>query len=161
MSLRYTLAELGRYIVDRYPTVNSGGCCVFASVVGRELLNRGIDVKIIVGSKTPVSNLEVIRNTMKDSHDIEEWNMNGVVFNHIAIELPLDGKMFFFDADGLSRADRSFHGWGIHPGRLTVAEAESMAMRDDAWNDMFDRKHVSKMARRIRSFLNDRLPSTV
>jgi len=158
MDLIETLNKLGERINRWYPAVNTGGCCVYAAAVGKELEARGIETRIIVAAWGARSNLDKVRPKLNNANRKEEWNGKDVWFNHVGVEFKHKGKTFHYDTDGVNAKRRTLKSWNIYPGRLSVDEATALADEPEGWNDYFNRKKIPSMKRHIRSFLAANLP---
>ena len=157
MDLIKSLNELGERINRWYPAVNSGGCCVYAAEVGKELLRRGIETRIIVAAWGARSHLDKVRPKLNNTNQKAEWNDKDVWFNHVGVEFKYKGKVYHYDSDGVHRKSRSLKSWTVYPGRLSVDEAKALADEPEGWNDCFERGKIPSMKRHIRRYLATRL----
>lgn len=165
MDLRSVLNKLGANINRRYPDINSGGCCVFASLVGHELERRNIDTKIIVASTCPEdkghkASIDDARLFVGRDNCMSRWNDEGIQFSHVGIEFRLGDDVYHYDSNGAHPEDALLGIYRIYPGRLTVKEATELANDGDGWNSMFDRDDIPGLRMRIQKFFNTNLPLT-
>lgn len=98
MNVINALNILGRRINRWYPTINHGGCCVFAVLVAEELLKRNIPVEIIVAADAASGNIDRAREQV-NSNRKDEWNAAGIYFNHVGIEFIIDGNVYHFETE--------------------------------------------------------------
>lgn len=165
ISVIATLNTLGRRINRWYPYINCGGCCVFASIVGEELLKRGIEARIIVGTdmddedRAEGSNLNDLESSVGPQK--ERWNDNGVFFNHVGVELRLDDDVYHYDTDGINPESQMLKQYLLYDGSISVETAKALADEVEGWNECFDRKQIPSLRGHIRRFLAANLPLTV
>lgn len=123
-------------------TLNYGGCCVYAALVGEHLQKLGITVGAMVRGRNPHLNLADVRQNVRDVGDTSEWNNNGVYFRHVGLEYVISGRAYHCDSDYVTSADSHPSLCDVHAGRLTVDEAKKLASTENGWNWMFDRELI-------------------
>ena len=158
MSLIETLNKLGNRINRWYPDVNHGGCCVYASIVGEELRERGIEVRVIVAAWEAKKNIDKARKSVNNIHQKNEWNAEDIYFNHVGIEFKYKGRTYHYDTDGVNPKSKMLGDFNVYPGRLSVDEAKVLADEREGWNDSFNRRSIPKLRKHIRSYLATVLP---
>ena len=158
MDLIESLNTLGQRINRRYPEINKGGCCVYASLIGEELRKRGIEVRIIVAAWGANKNLDKVRPRLMKTDRKVEWNDNDVYFNHVGVEFRHKGKTFHYDSDGVNPKSKKLKSYDVYPGRLSVDEAKLLAAEPEGWNDSFGRSKIPSLKRHVRSYLAAKLP---
>jgi len=158
MDLIESLDTLGKRINRWYPEINSGGCCVYASLIGEELRKRGIETRVIVAAWGARANLDKVRTKLNNNNQKSEWNNNDVYFNHVGVEFKHNGKTFHYDSDGVKPKSKMLKTWTIYPGRLSVDEAKVLADEPEGWNDSFERSKIPSLKRHVRSYLAAKLP---
>jgi hypothetical protein len=171
MNLFETLNTLGHRIKLWYPEINEGGCCVYASIIGEELLARGIETRIVVaGSDGSKTNLNRIRRKVGNTKQKSAWHDVGIYFTHVGVEFKLGGKWFIYDCDGVNprglmlglfRTPMKLGNFKLHPGFISVADATALAAEPEGWNYCFDRKSIPSMKKRVKKFLMNSLPEKV
>lgn len=155
MELNKALNTLGRHINKRHPYINNGGCCVFASLVGRELLSLGIEAKVIVASREISITAEQFNNIQTDlafNASLSAWNSNNIYFSHVGIEFSHNDKVWHYDTNGTHRAREELDGLPLYPGRLSIAEALHLAEDPEGWSSVFDRDEIPALYAYIKSF---------
>lgn len=137
------LQKLGKVANRKVDSINSGGCCVFASLVIERLSEFGIPARgIVVTFGYTKHSIAVARRCINDIGDIEEWSKNGISFNHIAVEFFIDKQRYHFDSDGVCEAAPRFRGDRIHAGRMKLKELKTLAANPKGWNPTFDRHDI-------------------
>lgn len=145
-----TLNSLGNKAWRIFPYINEGGCCVYASLVVEQLEARGIKATgIACNYKTYGMSLATARAVITDTSNTNEWAMNGICFNHVAVEFNVDGVLFHYDVEGVRKPSSKFGGMQIYGGRLKPKELDELAMSED-WNPAFDRSKIPKMRKMVR-----------
>lgn len=160
MDLFDTLNELGQRINRWYPYINYGGCCVFAALVGQELLARNIRARVIIAQGYDHTNVEEVRQKVKNIFDMHEWQDNGVSFSHVGLEFHFRGQYWHYDTNGVHKKSTKLDHMKINPGRLTVADAKILADKGNDWNDVFDRRSIPRLRRHIKKFFAAKMPLT-
>ncbi len=164
MSLARTLDALGEEVNTRWPKINNGGCCVFASLVGTALEKKGIRIKGVVSSyfaetAKPISTARkgVLRQVNNDpkSYTLRAWNDNGVSFGHVGLEFKINGKRMHYDSNGLVPAGGELLGFPIYRGRLTLEEMTILANSNEGWNPQFGRGNIPALKRLITKRLKN------
>ncbi len=150
-----TLNRLGHAAETSVNYLNKGGCCVFAALVGRELVNRGYVVKGVVvsfGPREGKCRLDDVRRRTGNT-DLVDW-YNDLSFNHVGIEFRADGRTRRYDSNGVVGGSDPLLHMNAHPDRLTVEELEAFAA-DPNWNTCFDRKQIPKLKKLVKQYFRD------
>lgn len=160
--LPYNLRELGRQVLLDYPDINSGGCCVYASLVGLQLEKYGVDPKIIVASLGQVPVTESLRDLKQDRQylTIDMWNDLDVFFNHVLISFNWKGERYIHDSENTCvwKQDQGYLGdWFFYDGYLTVNEAWRLAASPTGWNNLFPRSEIFYLAQDISRFFEGKI----
>lgn len=127
--------------------VNAGGCCVLAAAVGEELEALGIETQVIVDDLGGVANsIEQARESVQNNLDPQEWEKNGVLFNHVGLRFKLGEDWHTFDADAIWKDKNKFGtaldvAWAAR-GWFTVQEAEAFSKVPSQWNPWFNRRQI-------------------
>jgi hypothetical protein len=158
MNLFETLNTLGNRINRWYPEVNSGGCCVYASMIGEELRKRGIEVRIIVAAYSATKDIDKARKRVNNIHQKSEWNAEDIWFNHVGVEFQHEGVWYHYDSDGVNPKSKKLGSFTVYPGRLSVDEAKVLADEPEGWNWSFDRNKIPAMKRHVKKYLAATLP---
>ena len=151
------LAALSRDVRDNIELLNNGGCCVYAALVGRVLENMGYEVRGCTSGWASVSvNIDEVRPLIKNRKKRVQWRDMGVPFNHVMLEVKLNGKWWMYDSCELVLSDSTniFAHKHVLTGRFTIEELEWLSTRDNHWNPMFNRRQIPKLKRLIASYLS-------
>lgn len=145
-------------IRNNIPTIDSGGCGVFAYHIAKRLENY-VPLKIRVISDSRNKRIDGIRNRILsnegDTKDILEWNWYDLHFHHILIEFHYMGKDYLYDSTGVY-LKRNYpiqdYGYLCH-GSLTLKELEYLVSGQTGWNRYFDRQaHIPFVKRKVKQF---------
>lgn len=145
------IEKLGMAVNNALPSVNCGGCGMFAAMAGRALKDKGIPVRIrILGW----NGLDLRKLHPDDREDGRAWNRVGLFFTHVIVEFKHRGRWWAFDSERLEKSNgESFRGYWMHKGSLTLEEMEAIA-KQDFWNPEFPRKKGErKLAELIPQYL--------
>jgi hypothetical protein len=110
MNLVRTLNSLGREVNSKWPRINRGGCCVYAALVGRELLDRGYPVTGVTASFCQYNNsVEQARTNLKKKNPRRRrpptatmWQGERVDFGHVVLKLRVRGESRHYDSNGVA-----------------------------------------------------------
>ncbi len=152
-----TLNRLGNAVEASVTYLNSGGCCVYAALVARELADRGYPVKGVVvsyGATKGKPKIYEVRKTLNNSKDLVDWNGH-VSFSHVGIEFRADGKVYRYDSNGVVGAKDPLMNMAPYPGRLKVDELEAFASGQEGWNNTFNRNQIPKLKKLVKSYFRD------
>ena len=157
MSLIGQLNKLGKAVNEKYPTINYGGCCVYAAIVAEALLLRNIKVRGIVSSYDAEdfndhNTIDNIRPYIKH-HVLWRWQDNGISFSHVGLEFEINGKLRHYDSKGVKMASDFFDYMPIYKGRLQAYELVKLASRAQGWNSSFNRRHIPKIRKMVQEYL--------
>ncbi len=153
LALLASMQEAGERTRKVAPTINYGGCCVWAAAMGRALKRQGVEARVIVRDWRAEGHAGIdavrglVRRALRQSNNrnpATAWNRNGVEFNHVGLEVELAGRTWHVDAEGVYPAGEHplFNHERLYPGHLTVAEAGLLARDVRAWNRVFDRRLI-------------------
>lgn len=147
MDLFSCLKSVGRAVYKKYPYINSGGCCVYASAIATELKKLGIECRIVVCSSYVATTIDDARKQIHKSNrgnlpTVDDWNSNCVYMDHVIVEFFYNGKVYHYDTDLLHKATNKFHRMSVLSGRLTIEEATFIASTASGWNTAFNRKDI-------------------
>lgn len=150
-----SLNGLALHVRDNIPDLNSGGCCVFAHLVGQHL-QRIVPTRVLVADDAapPNADLEIIREKI-DDNSVYAWNAWDVYFGHVLLEFTFNKRRYHFDSLGVIAAmpngrinyDAEYR---IINGHLTVRDAGELA-NSSGWNTTFNRRHIPSLKRIIDS----------
>lgn len=150
MNIIDQLNALAAEVRESTSDLNSGGCGVFAAMVGKALIQKGIPASCFACYDTVwddmrhAGNVDEARANVSDPADLYEWNDNDVSLSHVGVEFVANGETLWYDSNGVVKPSRSFTRgtWIVQDGRFTVEEMEAMAERPHNWNDWFDRSQI-------------------
>ena len=158
MDLLNQLNILGDRVNSAHDRINSGGCCVFAVLVAKELIKRRIRARIIVGGYCPDVNLQEVRMKIKDPGDYREWHDNDVYFAHVGVEFVYKGNVYHYDTNGVRPAGSTLERWRVHNGRMRISWAARLADRPEAWNYCFDRNEIPEIEATVKAQIDNVYP---
>lgn len=157
------LRKLGKAINAEVPTINRGGCAVYASRVVAALQARGIDAWAKLGMWEPEDvTVDRARQLMQENgNDPEnsstyEWNDYGLDFNHVVVQFEYRGRIYTHDSNfTVSRPIKiePTCGTKLIPGQMTVAEVSSIVRESKGWNPCFDWGMIPDVERIITAHL--------
>lgn len=155
------LKKLGQRVNRHYPTVNSGGCGVYASLVSQQLRQLGLRPRVLVAGYEEIWFLNDIRTVMKDQKNptLDALNNRGIYVGHLFIQFNWQGKTWIHDTD---HTIDNFKGprlkqWVFYKGHLTVGEVTSMAASTTGWNESFDRDQIPFLESRVDRFFKGKI----
>jgi len=162
MRLIDKLNRLGQTTKGYCPDVNNGGCAIFATLVGRALLAKGIVAQVIVASRWAhpdeqswvAPHIDKVRKEIRRPGNVHDWNINSVFFDHVGVEFIYNGTVWHYDTDGVHSASKKLDNLYIYPGRLRVREAGAIAGMIPAWNDQFPRSQIPTIKQLVNKYLN-------
>ena len=134
---------------NEFRSINSGGCCVMATLIAERLIDVVPDVEIKVYTWSEHDDVDALREEIIDPMNKFEWNEAGVSFTHVWVEFVLDGTRYAIDSDHGVLEVAAFHSREGRPmaGAFTLDEARSFAMDGQGWNSCFDRDQIPAMQR--------------
>jgi hypothetical protein len=151
------LSSFCKSVENKFPLLNWGACCVFASEVGKHLAKTKSfnKVKIRVADPTAREGY-TISKARKNNHNncCYDWNKQGIYFGHVIVELLYRKKRYHIDSSGVHlamRTDPSCY-LPLYRGHLTIEEATVLASDKRGWNPTFNRKNIPAVKKTIASF---------
>ena len=136
------------------PEINHGGCCVMAGILA-PYLSKFCQVRIRVldrYGKRP--NINEVAHNMGPRSKLRDWGMNDVYFNHVVLELIIDGEKYFYDTDRLKTAKQFYNMRNrpmLHPGHLEIHHAKLLGDEPN-WNPDFPRETIPLLKRVAHHF---------
>ena len=171
-----TIAAICERVSEDIEFVNSGGCAVFASELGKRLQAIGVkNVNCRVYNYPEemewlvyhdLNTLEAkIREHNGTCKDKEAWNDSGIHFVHV--KLYVDGV--FWDSDGAVLAcepeskvwEGAFGGYELVEGFISVDTMSELASEAKNWNPTFQRDCIPDMTKIMDVYINEYMNSTV
>lgn len=148
------LNDFGAEMHQRFPLINDGGCCVFASLVARRL-SAFFPTRIVVGDDEVSTTIDLAREYAADNC-IYQWNDAGIGFGHVIVEFDCGGKTYHYDTSGcVEKSDTTnLFDYKIYAGYLTVQEAEELASTPRGWNTVFNRKDIPEIKWLVKRFFD-------
>lgn len=134
---------------DKFYRINSGGCCVFASLLGDVIRKIYDDVPVrfaVYSFDTANKDINKIRFNVNDN-SVREWEQCGLDFYHVLMEFKYKNRWYLCDAlDGIDTyAPKSYRNSGKrYKGSLTLTEVKELAA-DTRWNPAFDRRLIPQL----------------
>lgn len=168
MNLVLILNKLGKEAKKKFPTLNCGGCCVFAGMVAEILDAKGYPVQgRVAAHKAGMLDANSITEARKHvkKNTPAEWNAQGISFGHVGIEF-FDGEnIYLYDSSGCVDPSEDLDGMHSFEGRLTVLELNELWRENGpldgwhvSWNTEFDRGNIPYLRELIKKHLNN-IPS--
>lgn len=161
MTIIDKLNELGDAVMDDVDNLNSGGCGIFAAMVAKSLIDKGIPTSLFSCWDEiwdgQGGNIDLARPLVKDVGEYQDWRENGIRNAHVGVEFEFDGKLYHYDSsEGVHEARNwlSRESWIVNDGRYTLAEMEALNERPHNWNSRFDRKQIPKIQHYVEEYLN-------
>lgn len=155
MKLTTALRRIKKETIRRWQYINCGGCCVFASIVGEELLNKGVYAcGLVAAYHTGDVDIEAIRHnvrTRRKSELLDTWQDNGIQFNHVGLEIHFGDTVKHYDTNAFRNPNGRLDGMRIYKGRMTINELKALASVSEGWNDTFNRRHIPQIRKYIKS----------
>lgn len=154
--LRDALIQTGRVCKERVPTLNCGGCGVFASAVAEVLAKHQVPVEVIYcrsrwyerdfDDQTPLR--EFLRNPNED-------NIPQVV--HMGVRLEIAGRKYTYDSEALHQRADKFSDDLLRAEKETLTPQETLDLVKIRylWNSVFPRRHISTIRRIVREHLDN------
>ncbi len=149
------LDMLGSEVNERFPNIDSGGCCVYASIVAAALKKHDIEAVGIVASWTAEGsrlNIDKIRTNI-EKNTVFTWNDNGISFTHVGLEFRINGRLKYYDSKGVKRANGTLDEMKVYKGRLSCDEMKKLAADWKGWNRSFNRDDIPALRRLVKSRL--------
>jgi len=133
------LKQIGSEVNKHVDSVNFGGCCVYASTLGKMLESLGFEVRILSVDRKNTN--EKIPNDEKILCPQEAEEKLGVNFHHIGIAVKVNGRWYSHDTDRTFRGLKKFGASEYRASKtyLTVNQALHFASKSGFWNSTYDR----------------------
>lgn len=147
--LERTLTSFADRMKELHPNMNYGGCAVFAVHMAKRL-EKVVPTRIKLFSWDKWD-LDVIRPTLSNPLDIDEWAKHVECFCHLVVEFDHNGQTYHYDTDGLRLATTSWRGDYLADGHFTIEEVSSFTAAQNLWNSMFDRAQIPAVKRRVKN----------
>lgn len=163
MNLVEVLNKLGEEANKKFPSLNWGGCCVFAGLVAEILDRKGYPVQgraaSNMASKRDASSITEARKKVK-RNTVAEWNTHGISFGHVGIEVYDGTDIYLYDSNGCVNPEEHLDGMPSFEGRLTVLELNELWQYNGptleysiSWNSCFDRGNIPYLHSLIKQHL--------
>lgn len=148
------LHQFVRILHKKYPKINYGGCCVFASHIAQHLQHLFPTKIILFDSESADVDINQIKSTLA-TNSLVEWNAHNVYPGHVLVQFEYNNKSYMLDSRGvylLQDVEPSFEYMRIS-GWLSVDEALELA-EDAGWCSDFDRSNIPNMDHDIKGFFS-------
>lgn len=156
MNLTEKLIQCGKEVYRKFPYINHGGCCVYATMIVCELQKHNIEaVGIATGGYYTDHNLTIdkVRHLVR-KNTANEWNRNGITFHHVGVEFILNGKKFHYDTSGVWKPTGKLDKHQIYQGRFSFKELQGLSKQINCcWNTTFDRHDIPAIRRIVKKHL--------
>lgn len=168
-----TISTICERVSDEIEFVNSGGCAVFASELGKRLQAigvKGVNCRVYNDPEEmkwmvyhDLNTLEAkIREDNGTCKDKDAWNDNGIHFVHV--KLYINGV--FWDSDGAvlecEPESKVWHdAYELVEGFISVEAMSELASEARNWNSRFPRDCIPVMTKIMDECISEYLHSTV
>jgi hypothetical protein len=173
-SLNTQLRRLGRAVEDQFPSINYGGCGVYAAAVAERLQALGVQVDVCVSDSGHESSVEAARNNLRHNGwnptnaNARQWTEAGLSFAHLGVRFKHKRHWYVHDTAAIwqgrtrglgahRRTGSVFddHGprYEVLPDGMTPAEARAIADDPRGWNSTFDRDDIPEVRRMVAEWL--------
>lgn len=128
--------------LDSYPSLNSGGCGVFAYHVGRQLEKMGVDVTVRFLTDHEIAHsfkMDVVCQARPYTMDDWNWESGDCINGHVILEIKIDGNTYYYDSGGVT--DQYVCEWewmDMIPEAFSLEHLEGMISDQEGWNEMFE-----------------------
>lgn len=158
MSIIRQLNLLGEEVNNRFPSINAGGCAIYAAIIIAALKKHGIPARAIVASHNAkpfnsagIPLTEYATNIKNGTH--EEWGGYGVDFAHVGVEFEINGVRKHYDSNGVTRAKSKLYIWPIYKGGIEYNILRKVVKDQAGWNKEFNRKDIPALRRLVKQYL--------
>lgn len=141
-----TLREFGKKVEDSIPTLNHGGCGLYAYMMGEYLKEKGIpDVSCFAIQShlrmEPEHYSNIVKIYNNKNLNMMEWLDNDVEFHHIGVKFRLGLHMVYHDSSLTIKGDvERWWDMKIVPTSFDVESIKYVAVNDPSeWNPDFNR----------------------
>jgi len=143
------LKQIGSEVNKHVDNVNLGGCCVYASTLGKML--EALDFEVRILSVDWKNTNEKIPNDEKILCPQEAEEKLGVNFHHVGIAVKVNGRWYSHDTDRTIRGLKKFGASKYRASKtyLTVNQASHFASTASFWNTTYNRKQGNPLIREI------------
>lgn len=145
----YHLEPVLPKVKEKFPTINWGGCGVFANLLATELDKLGVKYKIIwIGDDS--KHKKDIKRIFKDKGNdvcLLDFNNEFIWVSHIMIKI---GRKFI-DASGIYENFKTTE-WNHREVicEITKKELELISLSNHGWNCSFNRTQIPKVERELK-----------
>lgn len=152
--LNRLVRELGRKILAQYPTMDCGGCGVYAAALGEQLQLAGAqDVSVWAAALDGYLDVDIgeARRRIKNHASVRAWARQGVQFVHLGVEYTWDSQTWHVDSIRMEQIypDQDLFGL-VYAGRLTLDETRALVAQPKGWNCQFDRSLIPAIQRSVQ-----------
>lgn len=168
MDLVAFLNELGETANKKFPSLNWGGCCVYAGLVATALEEKGYPAQgRVAGWAAGKPNAASITEARKrvQVNTPAEWNANGINFGHVGIEFYDGENAYLYDSNGCTSPEDLLDGMHSFEGRLTPLELTELWQNNGplngyqvSWNTSFDRNNIPDLEKLVKESF-ERVPA--
>lgn len=148
-----TLHDLVDHVSDKFPTINWGGCGVFAAALGKRLEQRGVKCSVVVYSHGPADIDYTRSNYVRDVGNADEWNIGDLELSHVMLCVQVKRRKYYVDGTTVSEPRTTWLHYKRAKGRMTVDEIEQLARRADNWNSSFPRWMIEELENTIDEYV--------
>lgn len=148
------LNEAASRVENAIPNINSGGCGVYAAIVGRRLKKEyGISPRVKIASWSEAPSIEAVVRRFYASklRTLQDVNRRlGFTVEHALLVFKLDSRLWIHDATGTEEYEPEHYtrwnpsGFDVEfvPGTAPLRWISAIARYRYGWNTSFDRREI-------------------
>lgn len=154
------LRTLQKQMQEKHPSLNYGGCGVFAHLVARKIEKSGLKVEIITPCDDYSKPANAVRDNIREVDNPNDWDNNGLCLNHLALRfITKSGVTYTYDSNVLYKGSDKFGNskYKTNPEfgtGLFIHEVEQMTKAQRGWNRCFNRREIPAIKRKINALFD-------
>lgn len=148
----------------KYPSLNQGGCAIYAHALGVKLREQGFDVKVVsVGSSHYkgrfFNDIQKLREEYSGVLTPEILASNEIECAHMYCQVELFDKTYYIDSKGIQEASDDdmlqYMDWNLSiDGILSLEDCDEVA-KCEGWNYRFDRTLIPEIYEYVKDAFNE------
>jgi hypothetical protein len=145
----YQLEPVLPQVKKKFPSINRGGCGVFANLLANELDKLGIKYKIIwIGRDSKDKRrINKIFKHYGGQVNLMDFNNSDIYLAHVMIKV---GRKFI-DASGVYKSidDTQWDWYGLRC-EITKEQLELISLSSEGWNISFNRNQIPRVGKEVK-----------
>ena len=153
------LRKFGKEVKKDIPSINNGGCGVYAYMMGEALIKHGIkNVECFNEQYFLVHSTDKYREIGESNRNkkisMYDWEDLGVEFEHIGVKFELDGVVYFHDVEQTKKNVVNNFAYGeVTHCYFDVSTIKHIASKPEGWSQVFSRrKNIPKLKKKFKEF---------